>query len=310
MAGGETVAGTDPSVLISEQGSFTANMPVPNGLPEPSGTVLTLVVDEATGQVTDVGLGTTAPQLSELGTVSTDSLPASPPTPSSPSALSLNRLGLRRDARASDSTAAASSGHDYAEDNLYGSSFLGATAQIRSNDFSIPNIRSNFVDNEMWVANDEQDTWEEAGIAEGEGGGGCASSTTPHSFWADMRPGSGGYHCHQGGNTTPLGLAQPVNIEYQGGGVWFLNSGGYSGFSKNAQTSADLLQGGIEATEDSVKTCGSLGALGYYNRSGLVHGWADSSHGNGFFNTPMPRGFGAAWGRSPTWFRDWANEKC
>ncbi|MGO9902987.1 MAG: hypothetical protein ACLP0J_25620 [Solirubrobacteraceae bacterium] len=73
-AGGDIVPGSDPSILIAERGTFTApNAPRPAGAPAPNGTVFTMVVDIATGQVTDTGITDDYPNLASLGTVTTDS---------------------------------------------------------------------------------------------------------------------------------------------------------------------------------------------------------------------------------------------
>ena len=73
LAAGETVPGDQPSLLIVEHGRFIAsNAPTPPGAPAPTGTVLTLVVDQATGQVTDTGIQGSTPDLHELGAVTTD----------------------------------------------------------------------------------------------------------------------------------------------------------------------------------------------------------------------------------------------
>ena len=73
------------SVLIAVRGHFTANgAPIPAGAKPPSGTVLTLVVNAASGQVTDFGIGDRYPPLAQLGPVTTDFGPrrrSAPPRP-------------------------------------------------------------------------------------------------------------------------------------------------------------------------------------------------------------------------------------
>jgi len=72
VASGDIVAGDQPSYLIVERGNFVANnVPVPRGEPAPSGTVLTLVVDATTGEITDEGIQNNDPNLSSLGAVTT-----------------------------------------------------------------------------------------------------------------------------------------------------------------------------------------------------------------------------------------------
>ncbi len=70
VASGETVPGTAESVLVVEQGSFVAaDAALPPGAAEPSGSVLTLVIDAASGQITDGGIQNTVPDLASLGVV-------------------------------------------------------------------------------------------------------------------------------------------------------------------------------------------------------------------------------------------------
>jgi hypothetical protein len=62
------------SYLIAIRGDFTTatGVPLPPGAKPPTGTVVTLVVDARTGQVTDSGLSDRYPPLGELGPVTTD----------------------------------------------------------------------------------------------------------------------------------------------------------------------------------------------------------------------------------------------
>jgi hypothetical protein len=61
------------SYLIAVRGHFVANdVSIPPGAKAPTGSVMTLVVDAATGQGTDFGLSKRYPPLAELGRVTTD----------------------------------------------------------------------------------------------------------------------------------------------------------------------------------------------------------------------------------------------
>jgi hypothetical protein len=73
VAGGEQVDSNPPSYLIAEQGNFVDQAAVPPGssASPPSGSVLTIVVDQQSGQVLDIGIGNQQPQLSSLGPVAT-----------------------------------------------------------------------------------------------------------------------------------------------------------------------------------------------------------------------------------------------
>jgi hypothetical protein len=56
-----------PSYVIVLQGDFVSDAPRPYGAPAPTGTVLTLVLDPATGGVTDFGVRYSTPDLTALG---------------------------------------------------------------------------------------------------------------------------------------------------------------------------------------------------------------------------------------------------
>jgi hypothetical protein len=72
-ASGDLVPGRRWSYLIVERGHFVfKNASRPAGARAPSGSVLTLVVDASTRQITDTGLSNRYPRLGELGSVSTD----------------------------------------------------------------------------------------------------------------------------------------------------------------------------------------------------------------------------------------------
>jgi hypothetical protein len=73
---GDSVGGAYGSAsgyfVVVAHGDFTAyDAPIPNGVKIPTGTVMTFVVDAATGEVTDGGLQDNTPDLSALGPVTT-----------------------------------------------------------------------------------------------------------------------------------------------------------------------------------------------------------------------------------------------
>jgi hypothetical protein len=73
VASGDRVPEKQWSYLIAERGSFVLkDVPLPAGAPAPRGTVLTLVVDAATGAPTDIGVSNRYPDLAALGQVTTD----------------------------------------------------------------------------------------------------------------------------------------------------------------------------------------------------------------------------------------------
>jgi hypothetical protein len=71
VATGDIVQGNSPSYLIVLHGHFivTDSQGLP-GSPIPTGTVMTLVIDAASGQLTDFGVSPTTPDLAKLGSVS------------------------------------------------------------------------------------------------------------------------------------------------------------------------------------------------------------------------------------------------
>jgi hypothetical protein len=70
---GDIVPGQGWSYLIAERGHFVLNdAPRPFGAPAPKGSVLTLIVDAVTHQVTDSGVSNRYPDLAKLGPVTTD----------------------------------------------------------------------------------------------------------------------------------------------------------------------------------------------------------------------------------------------
>lgn len=70
---GDLVPGRRWSYLIAERGHFVfENASRPQGAPAPRGTVITLMVDAATGETTDTGISNRYPHLRSLGPVRTD----------------------------------------------------------------------------------------------------------------------------------------------------------------------------------------------------------------------------------------------
>jgi hypothetical protein len=73
LASDDSVPDQSDSILIAEQGSFIgANAPRPPGAPAPTGSVLTLVIDRYTGQLSDFGLRDSVPNLASRGQVTVD----------------------------------------------------------------------------------------------------------------------------------------------------------------------------------------------------------------------------------------------
>jgi hypothetical protein len=73
VSSGEVVQGSNDSVLIAEHGHFVGtNVHRPPGAPAPEGSVLTLVVDVSSGEITDLGIQDNYPDLAALGPVTAD----------------------------------------------------------------------------------------------------------------------------------------------------------------------------------------------------------------------------------------------
>lgn len=73
IASGGCVGGSRWSYLIAESGHFIADgASIPADASLPHGTVITLVVNAATGRVTDSGISNRYPRLAKLGSVTTD----------------------------------------------------------------------------------------------------------------------------------------------------------------------------------------------------------------------------------------------
>jgi hypothetical protein len=72
VASGDIVPGDEVCDLIAVRGHFIAkDAQAPPGAPDPTGSVLTLVVNAKSGSVFDFGIGNTYPRLAELGSVVT-----------------------------------------------------------------------------------------------------------------------------------------------------------------------------------------------------------------------------------------------
>jgi len=83
ITAGAYIGGSAQSYLIAARGQFIGyGAPIPAGAPLPRGTVITLIVNAATGRVTDDGITNRYPRLAQLGPVTTDfrSYQSCPPT--------------------------------------------------------------------------------------------------------------------------------------------------------------------------------------------------------------------------------------
>ena len=70
VASGAVIPSTSPSYLIVERGKFVDKVDSsPTGAASLSGSVLTIIVDQQTGHVTDYGVSDNVPSLANLGPV-------------------------------------------------------------------------------------------------------------------------------------------------------------------------------------------------------------------------------------------------
>jgi hypothetical protein len=191
---------------------------------------------------------------------------------------------------------------------LQGSSFTGTDVTIRSNYLTVPNLSTDFANNDNWVVDSTSvNYWIEAGIIHGTY---CCNNyaASPSFFWADSRPNGGGFHSHQGGGAS-LNTYYDDFIYYQGGGNWYVDVGGFTGNSLSNITTAKFIETGTEVTVQSATVCSSQSHLSYYDQNGLSHsGWSDATHGNAtLFQSRPPYAY---WGSIPNWLRDYDNTSC
>lgn len=97
VASGAVVSGDEPSYLVVARGRFSGgNAPRPSGAAGFGGSVLTIVINAATGQVTDTGLGDRVPDLAALGQVATDVVASPAERPSAARASGRQAIGTVR----------------------------------------------------------------------------------------------------------------------------------------------------------------------------------------------------------------------
>lgn len=88
----------------------------------------------------------------------------------------------------------------------------GGTTDLRVTCLGVSNVNTQFVTQEFWVHTgaSSSNNWVEQGMTIG----------TPRSsrswFWADSRPGSGGYHEHYPSHSASLNTTYIVTISYAG----------------------------------------------------------------------------------------------
>lgn len=186
--------------------------------------------------------------------------------------------------------------------------FKGTQLSLKSAILTVPNLSTDFADNDSWVDKDGSvNYWIEAGLIKGTFC--CTHEATETSFfWADSRTNGGGFNSHLGPHTT-LNTYFNDQILYQGSGNWSVNVGGYTGTSTNTFTNSSYIQTGTEVTTTQAEACANQTNLGWWDSSLTFHsGWSDTSSGQATLYQDSPPN--ASWIDRPNHLDDWINYSC
>lgn len=158
-----------------------------------------------------------------------------------------------------------------------------------SDDLSLGNY-GYLLDNDFWTVNGDDGNFIESGIIIGtfcgtqDSSGQCTQTVGPYRvprfFWGDQRCCGGGYHAHVDvRDVADLNEYWQDHIQYQGGDIWYAESGPWSGYSTSNPLDSNLLETGTEATtKNEAYACNSQTELTWYDSSGNSHSdWPDSS---------------------------------
>jgi hypothetical protein len=208
----------------------------------------------------------------------------------------------------------ASAAHYYGTAELQGTNFGGLDVSLRSGAMSVPNYRTDFVDNEAWVINDYFPTvmWVEGGIILGyfssNPTGGSYDVRQPTFFWADNRP-CCGFYSHIGGRAS-LNTNYDDNIQRTGYGQWTVKVGGLTGVSSPTFDQATTrIETGTEETTQSAVECAGQSYLAWYDQNGGYHqNWWTGSYGNASVHDNNPPFI--YWVSQNQWLRDYSNIGC
>jgi hypothetical protein len=151
----------------------------------------------------------------------------------------------------------------------------------------LSNTTSNFVTEEMWLATDGStgNYWVEAGMAYG-----YPKGATRYWFWADKRPGTGGYHEHDLTISANLNTTYGNDITWAGNNSWQITRNGtLLGTSTSNPGPSIYEQAGEEMIDDAAQAAATHDNLTYQDTSGNWHsGWS----GAGIYQDQPPY---AAW---------------
>jgi hypothetical protein len=190
------------------------------------------------------------------------------------------------------------------------SGFEGGNVTLRTNCMTVSDYTSEILTNEMWVSSDASASyWTEVGITVGPHNGG-GYSNSPTYFWADKRPGTGGYHDHFFAGPVPLNTYVNADIieTSNGSGSWAVSIGGNSSTStSNFAGPSRRLVTGTESTTDSGHTYGSSTNMSYYSLTRTkVAGWNSASAGGAVLDGLLTR----QWANQYNWLSDGQGATC
>jgi len=173
---------------------------------------------------------------------------------------------------------------------------------------SVANNATDFVTNEAWFV--QGSYWVEAGITIGEeSNGNYLTRTEP--FWADQRPGNGGYHEHYGFGAYSLQSYTSIIIwkTVSSGQIDIYEDGASLGSStSNFTGSATQLLAGNETTTTTAHTFGSVSAMQWRD---LSYTWHTNWHSATGATLPAPNApLYSTWMTQYSWMRSGAGAAC
>ena len=148
----------------------------------------------------------------------------------------------------------------------------GGTTNLRVTCLGVSNVNTQFVTQEFWVHTgaSSSNTWVEQGMTIG----------TPRSarswFWADSRPGSGGYHEHYPSHSASLNTTYIMTISYAGSNSWnvYEHGGSPLGVSTANNSSSPFVTVGEEITDTTAQGAAVHSSLYYKDTADAFHqGW-------------------------------------
>ena len=173
---------------------------------------------------------------------------------------------------------------------------------------TLPNYDTDFITNEMWVANSSGTRWVEVGIAIGIKPGGYV--TTPHRFWAEQKA-AGYFEHYYEMYTFDNYLTVTARATAQGSNdweVWYGTNGTRYTSADNLTSPAKRLDTGTEVTTSSAHSYGSTSDMRWYDLdAGLHDGWQGSNSGA---QEDADSGMTATWVDEPNWIRTGRGAAC